>query len=408
MRRLRSPALLWLVLVASCSGPARGPAVPEQASDRAIVLGLPGARSWGDRLSEPFIEELKGAAQREIDDLRSAGHDTVIPRSSFLALSGGSADGAFGAGLLCGWTASGTRPEFNLVTGVSTGALAAPFAFLGPDYDHKLREAYTSVRTSQVIRRRSILSILFDDALFDSSPLRRLVELMIDDDIVRDLAAEYARGRVLIVATTNLDANRSVFWNMTAIAASGQPGALDLIHDVLVASASIPAAFPPVMIDVTVDGRPHQEMHVDGAAKSQVFLFPTTLDLARHEAVLGVQRDRAAYIVRNARLEPQWEDVPRRTLAIARRAIEAAVRSQGLSDLFRIHVVSMREGIDFNLAYIPTSFTEDSTEAFDPEFMTQLFNAAYDMASAPGGFPWSKEIPRVGESATAPEADRTE
>jgi hypothetical protein len=152
------------------------------------------------------------------------------------------------------------------------------------------------------------------------------------------------------------------------------------------------------MIDVAVDGRSYQEMHVDGAAKSQVFLFPTTLNREAHEANIGVRRERTAFVIRNARLEPEWEEVRRRTLAIARRAIEAVIRSQGLSDLFRIYVVTTREGIDFNLAYVPASFQEEHTEPFDPVFMTKLFNVAYDMAAVPGGFPWAKEVPLAGDA----------
>lgn len=371
----------------------RKPAVPVGLSDAITVLGNPAIRTPSNRFSQPFHDELVRNGRREFEQHLQQGDARSWPRANFLALSGGGPNGAYGAGIICGWTASGTRPEFNIVTGVSTGALIAPFAFLGPDYDHKLRETYTSVTTSQVIQRRSFLAFFFDDALFDSSPLRRLVELMVDQQVVDAIAAEHSRGRLLFVATTNLDANTGVFWNVTAIAASGHPESLELIHDVLIASASIPGAFPPVMIDVEVDGRKYQEMHVDGATKSQVFLFPAWVDLDAHDAALGIQRERAAFVIRNGRMEPEWEDVPRQTQAILGRAIEALIRSQGIGDIFRIYVLARREGVDFNLAFIPNSFQAQSSELFDPAFMTTLFELGYEAAAAPGGYPWAKVVP---------------
>src|SRR5262249_31665013 len=164
--------------------------------------------------------------------------------------------------LLCGWTAADTRPEFKIVTGISTGALTAPFAFLGPEYDGTLREVYTTIRTKDIIEPRSTLSGIIGDALADNTPLLRLLRRKGDDRVMQAIAAEYQRGRVLLVGTTNLDAQRGVVWNVTAIAASGNPRALALIHQILLASAAIPAAFPPIMIDVEVDGRRYQEMHV--------------------------------------------------------------------------------------------------------------------------------------------------
>jgi hypothetical protein len=385
------PALLGAAALGSC-GPQRGPAVPEDLAGDATALGNPAFRTWDDALNEPFLGELVLAAQRELARADPSGSG-ALPPAYYLAISGGGADGAFGAGLLCGWTALGTRPEFHVVTGISTGALTAPFAFLGPEYDEELRTVYTTVGTRQVFRFRGMMSALFSDALTDTTPLRRLMESLVDEEMMRDIAREHARGRVLVVATTNLDADRGMIWNIGLIAASGDPGALRLIQDVLMASAAIPAAFPPVMIDVEAAGKRYQEMHVDGAAKAQVFLYPPSLELKSESLARGIQRERVAFVIRNARLGPNWAETRRRALSIAGRAIGALIHSQGIGDLFRIYLITRRDHVDFNLAYIPESFRSEPAEHFDPVFMSELFDLGFTAASAPGGYPWTTKPP---------------
>jgi hypothetical protein len=232
---------------------------------------------------------------------------------------------------------------------------------------------------------------LFSDALMDTTPLQRLMAELIDEPMMRDIAAEYGRGRLLLVGTTNLDAGRGVIWNVGAIAASGNPQALTLIHNILRASAALPAAFPPVMVDVEVDGKHYQEMHVDGGARAQVFLYPPSLELKSEAAAEGVQRDRIAYVIRNARLDPDWASVERRTLPIAGRAISSLIQTQGFGDLYRIYMIARRDGVDFNLAYIPATFQETPKEDFDPVYMTKLFDIGF--AAAKNGYPWEKTPP---------------
>lgn len=390
---LRALLLPCVLTLASCSSPKRLPAVPDELADRAAVLDSPALRTWDDTLNEAFLEEMFRAGKVEFTELAAAGRADSIPPAHYLAISGGGAEGAFGAGILCGWTATGTRPEFKIVTGISTGALTAPFAFLGPAYDDKLRKVYTSVTTAEIARKRGILAAIYDDALMDTVPLRKLLASLVDEQMMRDIAAEYAKGRILMVATTNLDANRGVIWNIGAIAATGKPEALDLIHNILIASAAIPAAFPPVMFDVEVDGAKYQEMHVDGGAKAQVFLYPPTLHLSETVAAAGFKRDRVAYVIRNARLDPKWVDVRRKTLTIAGRAIDSLIQTQGVGDLYRIYMTAQRDGVDFNLAFIPATFGEQPREAFDPVYMTKLFDVGYAQATASGGYPWHKSPP---------------
>lgn len=234
-----------------------------------------------------------------------------------------------------------------------------------------------------------------------TAPLRRMIEQFIDEAMVREIAEQYERGRILVVATTNFDSGRAVIWNIGAIAATGHPGAIGLIHDVLMASAAIPAVFPPVMIKVEANGREFEEMHLDGGTKAQVFLYPPSLELRVKTEARGIERQRVAFVIRNARLDREWTTVPRSTLPIARRAIGSLIHANGVGDLFRIYLTSKRDDVEFNLAYIPATFTAARTEDFDPLYMKALFAVGFEMASAPGGFPWASSPPGWGESEAA-------
>ena len=256
-----------LLLAQGCATPGRLAAVPVQDTTRAEIPGIPHARYWVTSDIEPFIRDALASAQREQAYLARTGHQGPLPPVNFLAISGGGDDGAFGAGLLVGWTASGTRPEFKGVTGVSTGALIAPFAFLGPEEDAALREVYTMIGPQNILKPRGLLAALTDDGLADNSPLFELISRHINAEFLARIAREYQdKGRLLLVGTTDLDARRPVIWNMgeIAMAAQDNPKALDLFRKIMLASAAIPGAFPPVMIDVEVNGKPYQEMHVDG------------------------------------------------------------------------------------------------------------------------------------------------
>ena len=376
-------ALAW-----GCVGRVAPP--PPAATVRAELW--PGAvRYRVARGTASFVEAGRQSLRNELAWRASTGQTGPLPPADFLAISGGGDDGAYTAGLLAGWTAHGDRPEFKGVTGVSTGALIAPFAFLGPRYDEVLKAIYTNVSQKNIFHRRSVFEILFGDAVSDTTPLRKLTAMYVDQALLDQIAAEYAKGRVLLVGTTDLDTLEPVLWNLTAIAASKDPRALQLFRTVMVASASIPGAFPPVMIDVEVDGRRYQEMHVDGGAMTQVFLYPPSVNLAEEAAAEGVTRSRAAYVIRNARLDPDWASVKRRTLPIAGRAITSLMQTQGIGDLYRIYVTTQRDHVDFNLAYIPASFTEPHTEPFDPRYMRALYQTGYDLAAR--GYPWSKSPP---------------
>ena len=316
--------------MAGCAIPARGPAVPSSDTTRALPLGIANARFFADDDPAPMIAEAALALERERASLRAAGRPTKsMPPAFFLAVSGGADNGAFGAGLINGWTTTGTRPPFNIVTGVSTGALIAPFAFLGPDYDDALREIYTTIGPDRVFLRRRLTAALFSDAMADASPLAETIAHYADQAMFDAIAREYRKGRLLLISTTDLDAQRPVIWNIGAIAASRHPKSLELFRKILLASASIPGAFQPVMIDVEIDGSRFQEMHVDGGAIAQLFLYPASID----PGVLPVERPQTAFVIRNARLDPEHAEIERRTLTIAGRAISTMLAASGSNDV---------------------------------------------------------------------------
>jgi hypothetical protein len=314
-----------------------------------------------------------------------------MPKANFLALSGGGDDGAFGAGLLNGWTSFGNRPEFKLVTGISTGALLAPFAFLGPDQDRILTEVYTRTTPKDILEERGYLAAISNDALADNAPLKRLLQRYVTSSLLKKIADEYAKGRLLLIATTNLDSRQAVIWNMTKIAASGKLDALHLFHQIMLASAAIPGAFPPVMIDVEVDGKRYQEMHVDGGAMAQVFLYPPSFRLDELGRINGVFRERDLYLIRNSRLDPDWAEVQRQTISIAGRAISSLIQTQGAGDLYRIYAIAQRDHVNYHLAYIPKSFTATHREEFDPAYMKALYQCGFDLAKK--GYPWENKPP---------------
>jgi len=370
-----------------CAIPDRLPAVPQNLTEQAEIPGLKGIRYWAMGDMSEFVADAEESVKLEIAYRAASGQTRTLPPVNFLAISGGGDDGAYGAGLLCGWSDAGTRPEFKLVTGISTGALIAPFAFLGPKYDAKLKEVYTTSKPEDILEARGLSAAVFDDGMADNRPLWNLLQKHVTAEMLSEIAKEYKKGRALLIASADLDAR----WNMTKIAASGHPQALDLFRKLMMTSAAIPGAFPPTMIDVEAEGKHYQEMHADGGAVAQVFVFPPQFKLKENAHKLGIERERNLYVIRNARLEPTWSEVERRSLTIAGNAITSLIRTQGIGDLYRIYANAQRDGINYNLAFIPATFNAPHKEDFDTGYMNQLFKTGYDAASK--GYPWAKMPP---------------
>ena len=381
--------VFWVsaVLVACASTPARNP-VPAELTSQVGIEGIPDARFWGDEWPKFSMERFETYTDA---DFRKHFKGIYGKPHNYLAISGGGPNGAFGAGLFVGWTESGTRPEFTMVTGISTGALTAPFAFLGSDYDDTLKEVYTTTSTKDILKERNIFSAIFGDSMTDTTPLKALIAKHVTIDIVNAIAREHQGGRRLMVGTVNLDAGRSVIWNIGAIAASDHPAKLALIHDILRASAAIPVIFPPIDITVENNGIQYEELHVDGGTGSQVFVYPAAVNWKRITKKLKVQGKPKVFVIRNSFIGPNYNGINRKLMPIANRSIDSLIRTQGIGDLYQIWVLCERDGNDFNLAYIPAEFTEEPSEGFDPVYMGKLYELGYQMARK--GYPWIKAPP---------------
>lgn len=379
-------------LISGCGSLDRGLPVPRTSTTKATVLGIPNERFFPMGGTDPMEAEFAAAVQR-FRKAHGISPDAPMPQVQLLAVSGGGENGAFGAGLLCGWSEHGSRPIFELVTGVSTGALTAPFAFLGSGYDPQLRAVYTQLSPDDVLSKRMITAALLDDALADNSPLFATISRYLNEDMLAALAREYDRGRLLLISSTNLDAQQPVIWNIGAIARSGHPRALDTIRRVLLASAAVPGAFPPTLINVTLDSKPYQEMHVDGGAFTQAFLYPAAITQDRRRRIRAGKpvTPAIAYIIRNGRLDPEWSAVERRTLGIAGRAISTMITASGYNDVLRMYINTQRDEIGFNLAYIGPDFKKELPAPFDQEYMRALFDYGYKQGMR--GYRWADKPP---------------
>ena len=394
------PALAALAVLAfliqGCGTARIRQPLPPYYLNEARVVGLPDVRGYGDAPDESLKQSAVESVRQEMaaQPGKPAGV-FATPTVDILSLSGGGADGAFGAGLLCGWTAHGDRPRFKLVTGISTGSLSAPFAFLGPAYDAKLKEIYTTISTKDVYEMRGFLKMLRSDSLADTWPLAKLAASYVNDQMLADIAAEHKKGRRLLIGTTNLDAQRLVIWDMGAIAASGHPNAGKLFRQIMLASAAIPVMFPPQYIEVEAGGRRYDELHVDGGTAAEVITYEYTIRPSEVRAqALGrgaKPRPMRLYIIRNSKTKPEWGTTEAGLKSITERAMSTIIKYQGVGDLYRIYALSQVDGVDFNLAVIPGDFIVARKEEFDRNYMNQLFDRGYDLGRR--GYPWKKFPP---------------
>ena len=315
------------------------------------------------------------------------------PRTGpWLALSAGGEDGAFGAGVLTGWSGRG-RPEFSLVSGVSTGALIGVYAFLGSGYDAALEAAYTTINATDVFEVAGT-----PESLVDAWPLRRLVDRSITARLLRDVAAAHESGRRLFVVTTNLDAGRPVVWNMGAIARHSSEEALALFRQVLLASSSIPGVFQPMLIDVHAKGRTFHELHVDGGLANSFYVAPESL-VQEGAADLPVSE---LYILVNGKLTVDFGLTQRKVLPILGRSFSVALKAGERLAIAAWSTWAQGRGVELKVANIPTRFALQSKGSFDPDYMKALF--AEGRQSMRVGQAFETRVgprPAEGESATA-------
>lgn len=381
--------------LAGCSTIERIPYTATEAA-RAQVPGMADVRFSGDAPAAVF-DRLRSEVVRQA----AARHESV----SYLALSGGGGDGAFGAGFLKGLTETGRRPSFTIVSGVSTGALMAPFVFLGPSYDATLEDLYTSGYAASLVQNINVLGGLFGNALVDSDKLGKMIARYVDDGILARIAAEHRKGRRLLIATTNLDSQRSEIWDMGAIAASGAPNALKLFRQVMAASASVPGLFPPRLIDVTADGQAFQELHVDGGTLRQVYVAPdeTIYGESNKPAATGIKD---LYILVNNKIDPTFDVVPDATIQVGARSLATILKREGRNNVMSAYTYAQRNHIAYHLAFIdpalPDLPPERAQEEFSQGYMSYLFKLGEEKARM--ARPWDSTPPLAHAPIEAPTA----
>jgi predicted acylesterase/phospholipase RssA len=353
------------------------PRIPFTAAEDAAstIPGIPEARFWGDSEGE-FKQALPAQP------------------GPWLILSSGGEDGAFGAGLITGLTAAGKRPDYAVVTGVSTGALMAPFVFAGPHYDDALRKAYTEVSAADIFEAGGSSG----ESFANSWPLRDLIAKQITPELFNDIAAAHRSGRRLFVVSYNLDAERPVVWNMGAIAAHGGDAALNLFRTALLASASVPGAFPPVLIDVEANGKRFAEMHADGGIGGQFFVAPQSLMATTSDYRLPATD---LYVVVNTGLQRDFQVVERFAPSILSQAVGGAVKVDTRMMLSLTYAAAKRSGIGFNVATVPASFSAPGKGPFDSRYMGALFKTGYEQGRSESAFA-SEPPPYPGDPAAEP------
>jgi hypothetical protein len=391
-------ALLLVAVALGCAGPGGGGST-----------GLSPFKRNRGRGSDRTEQELKAAVGWLDVEAQEAGRSTTrpedllafaeksraavkppvpLPKKNILVVTGGGSYGAYPAGVLVGWTATGTRPEFDVVTGVSTGALLGAFAFLGPSEDAELQRCYTTLQSKDIYKRNRLLPSILSESLADRSPLAQVINETASDERIARFAAEHKKGRRFYVGTTDLDARRAIVWDMGAIAARGTCESRELFRQVLLASASIPGFFPPVRIPVTVDGRQYVERHIDGGTTSSMFFAPPWVPPGERPALPpGWLHGSDVYILVAGKMYPDPTPVKPRTFAIASNAISTIVYDQTRSDLHKLFLLSCMTGMNYNVSVIPTEVHSPlASTDFNPQEMSRLFQAGVQWSAS--GLKW--------------------
>jgi predicted patatin/cPLA2 family phospholipase len=388
---IAASSILLIFALSGCEALLRQPAPTDRAPP--IFEGIKDVRYYPMNPAMPPPPSVGDAFLGEPTDAYEKDGDALV--YNYLAVSGGGSDGAFGAGLLKGWSETGKRPKFKFVTGVSTGALIAPFAFLGAEYDETLKEAYTTVDAQRLYLARSLVSLLWEESFTDNKPFREMIAKYIDDKLLARVAEENKAGRRLYVLTTDLDREEPVVWDMGAIAASNSPDRLNLFRKVILASASIPAFFPPVLINVKIDGVQKDELHVDGGVFAQAFFVGNQIDLRAmerraHPTWTGKIVHRL-YVIRNGRLDPQPRKVDRTLGSITAYSIDSMLKASGINDLYRLYLGDLSGELELRYVSIPHEYVPSSLEEFNQAEMVQQYKLGLSMGEK--GIPWQRTPP---------------
>jgi len=373
---------LTILLASSCANELFRTPVPPELEEVVEVVDMSHVRAWADSFDPAWQADVVQSVQEEPEGMFPRGPNGEFQYSG-LSLSGGGEHGAFGAGFLKGWSASGTRPVFKVVTGVSTGALIAPFALLGPEYDEILEEVYTQVTADDIYLKKSILGAYWRESLADNQPLRNMVEEYVTDEIIDAVALAHNNGQRLLIGTTNFDAQRAVIWSMGAVANSRRPDAYEIFRQILVASAAIPILFPPTYIKVEAQGEDYDEMHVDGGTMGQMIFFGAAIDWKSALQEINGEREpvdnSVLYTIIDGEIDHHYDVVPRRLTPIANRTIKTMIKVSAMSSLYKMFLHAEANGYDFKYVSLPNTYEPFDDTPYDPEEMRRMFRIGYQM-----------------------------
>ena len=387
--RLLGACVVSCLLAAACSSLPREQAPVARQQADAVPVGFNSEVRWR---GETTRSDFRHQARKLQEQMARAANGNPL---NLLALSGGGAGGAFGAGVLVGWGRQGTRPQFQVVTGVSTGALIAPLAFLGADGDRQLEQAFSGAASKGILQSHWT-GALFGVSVFRGEPLRELVDRFVTDELLRSVALEAAKGRLLLVATTDLDRNSLVIWDMGAIAIRGGAGAHKLFRDVLLASASVPGVFPPMLIRVESGGKTYEEMHVDGGTTASLVAAPDIGAVMAHE--FPQLRGANMYILINGKLGVPEETASMMTVSILQRSIGAALRSITRGNVEVAYAFARRHEMTLQATAVPIDHPFGGSLDFAPAAMKALFD--YGMRCAAQNRVWTDALDVLDAAVT--------
>lgn len=344
--------------------------------------------------ADRFVQTTKEAGARIREEL-SKNAPLGRPERNVLCLSGGGSFGAYSAGVLCGWTERGDRPVFDVVTGISTGSLISPFAFVGSKYDTQLKDFYTTLKNDDIFKQQPIRGVLGAEAFADTTPLRKKITEVMNAEMMADIAAGHQAGRRLFVGTTEVEGGRFILWDIGAIASRNGPGDRDLIIDVLLGSSALPGIFPPAKIDVYVDGKCHTERHQDGGMSQGVFFHPPHVPPEQRNPQTLNLVGTNVYVIVAGKLYTDPVVVQGNALSGAGQAISTVLTSEVRGDLTRMWTYCTVNGMTFNMTAIPAEFADIGSGAeFNPKVMSGLF--AEGRRQICGGTAWRSTPPGTG------------
>ncbi|MDD5195362.1 MAG: patatin-like phospholipase family protein [Candidatus Omnitrophica bacterium] len=396
---MKQKTLYHLLIIITCLSLSSGcahlrHAVPENLVGTAVVAGMPDIRYYAGKpdsysmMRQSLVDSFKeeGKSDYLVDGIK------VYPA---LLIGGGVSNSAYGIGLLKGWLKEGTRPVFKIVTGYSSGSIIAIATFAGKDYEDRIAELFTSISSKDVLKKRSVFSVIFGDSVASSAPLAKKINDIVDEDLMAKITEEHRKGRRLYVGTTDFDAQGFVIWDMGALASKGGPESLKMFRKIILASCSFPVMVSPVYFQVEAGGSRFDEMHVDGGVVSGLFYIYQLMEgvesMGQASGINPGGFKTRLYVLNLCYMSPHSKQVEDNMVAMTSRLIELNGAAKMIGDTYRVYAYAKEKEWDYNLAYIPEDFKPNQKEMLDTQEMQRLFKRGYDDAIE--GYKWHKAPP---------------